>query len=86
MAKRFTVFNKCMEQSVEIVIDIVKCTCLLENIIIDKCNSSQVDFESSFSNESFINLSDDNIESIKVGNNIIGNKIQEQFVHFFLNS
>lgn len=36
MAKRFTIFNKTLEQSVEVVINIGKYTCLLDNIILDK--------------------------------------------------
>lgn len=76
LAKRFSIFYNMIEQSPETVVDIVKCACLLQNIIINKCRDKESVIRQQ--NFNFDSRPDDSSDS-----DVNGCNVREEFVKYF---
>lgn len=79
LSKRFNLFNKRMEQDPKFVKIIIKCACLLQNIIIDY-NQSKLGFQDYTESSEILNLSGQNNE-VEVG--AVDNR--DKFLNYFKN-
>lgn len=80
MAQQFSIFHQPMQQSVEVVIDIIKCACLLHNIILDKCKLHHFYATETEEALNFVDLE----QSTNDDRESNGYSVRDKFVTFFL--
>ncbi|XP_014210599.1 uncharacterized protein LOC106640929 [Copidosoma floridanum] len=79
LAKKFSIFNKTIEQSPKFVNNIVKCACLLHNIILEKCNIIESEREEPSSASKIDNIKE-NTEAIEA----LGSEVRQEFMQYFV--
>lgn len=82
ISKRFGVFNRTMEQKPCTVINIIKCCCILHNIIIDMCKLDQT-FSNNLSESAFVNVNNDNICENQADTEVDGDYVRDEFRKYF---